>query len=251
MSYLTWTADALKSNFKSLKGSCWRLVEAQHRISTLKLVDTREEQERLEDILEETKPPFPPELKSHHFLLFTPFRYEPYVLGSRFCRHGQKQGVFYASENIETAMAETAFYRFLFFKESPDTPIPDNASEYTAFTVKYETDKAVDLTVESLVRNNSEWTMKDNYKPCQFLADEARKVSAEIIHSFSVRCAKKGKNISLISWRAFRSREPERTQTWKMSIKSKEIVAICDFPQQSVSFSRTEFEADPRIRSLS
>ena len=51
------------------------MVEAQHVVSTLKVVDTLAEQERLEQLLEESKPPVPPECRRLHYLLCTPFRY--------------------------------------------------------------------------------------------------------------------------------------------------------------------------------
>jgi hypothetical protein len=38
---------------------CWSLVEAQHRISTLKLVDTFDKQAMLEEQIQATKPPLP------------------------------------------------------------------------------------------------------------------------------------------------------------------------------------------------
>ena len=47
------------------------------------------------------------------------------------------EGVFYASETPQTAVAEMAFYRLLFFAESPDTPWPANPAEYTAFSTEY------------------------------------------------------------------------------------------------------------------
>jgi hypothetical protein len=47
MSSNTWTPDALSSEFRALTGRCWRAVEAQHYVSTLKLTDTQEEQSRL------------------------------------------------------------------------------------------------------------------------------------------------------------------------------------------------------------
>lgn len=49
----------------------WRGVEAQHRVATMKLADSLQEQELLED----SKPPLPPEARGCHHLLFTPFRY--------------------------------------------------------------------------------------------------------------------------------------------------------------------------------
>ena len=53
----------------------WRGVEAQHRVATMKLVDTLEEQAELERLLEDSKPPLPRGTASLHYLLMTPFRY--------------------------------------------------------------------------------------------------------------------------------------------------------------------------------
>ena len=61
MSSPIWTPDALLSEKRTASGKYWRLVEAQHQVSTMKLVDTVEEQSLLEDILEASKRPFPPE----------------------------------------------------------------------------------------------------------------------------------------------------------------------------------------------
>src|SRR5262245_47719716 len=146
MSSHTWTRDALSSEARPLKGTCWRLVEAQHRVSTLKIVDTLGEQALLEDLLEKTKPPVPAECQHLHYLLATPFRYgAPYPEGSRFRRAGFTPGVYYASENVETAVIEIAFHRLLFFAESPETPWPANALELSAFSVRFATGRAIDL----------------------------------------------------------------------------------------------------------
>lgn len=59
MSSPIWTRDALRSELGGWRGKAWRLVEAQHRVSTLKLVESLAEQAILEDILEVTKPPLP------------------------------------------------------------------------------------------------------------------------------------------------------------------------------------------------
>ena len=106
-----------------MAGRCWRVVEAQHVVSTLKIVDTLAEQAQLERLLEDTKPPVPPDCTHLHYLLSTPFRYGAlYPAGSRFRRAGLTPGVFYASQESETAVAEMAFRRLLFFAESPTTP---------------------------------------------------------------------------------------------------------------------------------
>src|SRR5262245_40551809 len=132
MSSSTWTPDALSSSARPLAGECWRVVEAQSRVSTMKLSDTLEEQEVLERLIDETKPAIPDECRHLDFLLFTPFRYSPYPFDSRFRRAGSTHGVFYSSEVPETAVAEISFHRLLFFLDSPATPWPANPGEYTA-----------------------------------------------------------------------------------------------------------------------
>ena len=45
MSSSTWTPAALSSDVRAFAGICWRIVEAHHHVSTLKLVDSVAEQE--------------------------------------------------------------------------------------------------------------------------------------------------------------------------------------------------------------
>src|SRR5438105_12730834 len=98
MSSPIWTPAALSSERRALSGTCWRVVEAQHKVSTLKLVDTLAEQALLEGLIELSKPPVPPECRHLHYLLTTPFRYgSTYPRGSRFRRAGMTPGVYYAS----------------------------------------------------------------------------------------------------------------------------------------------------------
>jgi hypothetical protein len=52
------------------------------------------------------------------------------------------EGVFYAAEEASAAVAETAFHRLLFFAESPATPWPQNASQFTAFSVQRRANSA-------------------------------------------------------------------------------------------------------------
>ena len=129
------------------------MVEAQHRSSTMRITDTLEEQAILEDLIEEVKPPMPPECRGLHYLLYTPFRYAPYPHGSRFRRARQRDGAFYASERVETAIAETAFYRLLFHLEAPAARLPARPTEHTAFRVRAATERLIDLTAPPLDRD--------------------------------------------------------------------------------------------------
>ena len=179
---------ALLSDARALAGTCWRLVEAQHHVSTLKLVDSVDEQGVLENLIEETKPRLPPECCELHYLLSTPFRYgAAYPRGSRFRRAGMTEGVFYASETPQTAVAEIAFYRLLFFAESPDTPWPANPPEYTAFSAEFVTKAAIDLTKGKYRADRGKWMHVTDYGPCQAFAEAAREANIEIIRYASVR----------------------------------------------------------------
>lgn len=63
MSSTTWTPDALRSEARPFTDTVWRLVEAQHKVSTLKLVDTLSKQTVLEQLLDDSKPSMPHECR--------------------------------------------------------------------------------------------------------------------------------------------------------------------------------------------
>jgi hypothetical protein len=251
MSSNTWMPAALSSDARSLSGLCWRLVEAQHHISTLKLVDSVDEQETLENLIEETKPPVPPECEGLHYLLSTPFRYGAvYPTGSRFRRAGLTEGVFYASETLDTAVAEMAFFRLLFFAESPDTPWPSNPGEYTAFSAEYATKKAIDLTRGKYAADRARWMHPTDYSYCQTFADAARRAKIEVVRYESVRDPRHGMNVALFTCLAFSKPNPIDQQTWHMRLSEAGVQAVCEFPRSGITFDRASFSADPRIAKL-
>lgn len=227
------------------------MVEAQHRVSTMKLVDTVAEQEALESQIESTKPPVPPECRGLDYLLSTPFRYGTvYPRGSRFRRTGMTDGVFYASETPQTAVAETAFWRLLFYAESPATPWPVNPAEYTAFSVQYNADKSIDLTKGRYVVDKERWMHLTNYNACQALADIARAAQIEIIRYASVRDPENRMNLAILTCLAFAKPKPIDRQTWHMRLSTAGVQAICEAPKMGLTFDPETFAADPRISKL-
>ncbi len=251
MSSSTWTPAALSSDAGALDGRCWRLVEAQHHVSTLKLVDSVAEQELLEDLIEASKPPLPSECRDLHYLLSTPFRYGAvYPAGSRFRRAGMTEGVFYASDTPQTAVAEMAFYRLLFFAESPDTPWPANPAEYTAFSAEYAAKKAIDLTKGRYGADRARWMHVTDHRHCQAFADAARATKIEIIRYASVRDPGRGMNLALLTCRAFANNQPTAQQTWRIRLSEAGVQAICEAPKSGITFGRETFAADPRIAKL-
>lgn len=222
----------------------WRLVEAQHRVSTLKLVDTLEEQSLLESLIEETKPNLPPECQGLHYLLAAPFRYGAvYPNGSRFRRAGRTLGVYYASEDVATAVSEMVFYRLLFFGESPSTPFPDDATDFNAFSVRIKSERAHDIT------NTADAALRHltDYSACQNLADRAREAQVEVIRYASARRSGLHPNVAALGAKVFVDKNPRHWCTWRIKIGQGGVSALCDFPSSTLAFDRDAFVADPRL----
>lgn len=250
MSFNTWTQDALQSSATELSGKCWRVVEAQHQISTMKITDTLAEQAVLEDLLEETKPPIASECAHLDFLLATPFRYSARnSYGSRFRRPYAENGVFYAAEHPSTAMAETAFHRTLFYAESPATPWPANAGEYTAFSCAFKSSSITNIARRRWLDDAGLYHLCD-YGASQAFADAARVFGFEIIRYKSVRDPNGLANLALLHCTVFTKPEPIERMSWKLHLDAQGARALCESPRLSIEYDRTAFAADPRLANF-
>jgi len=225
------------------------MVEAQHRVSTMKLVDDFDEQRTLEELLDASKPPVPAECRHLDYLLITPFRYAARG-DSRFRRGGRTPGVFYAAERIETSVAEVAFWRLLFFIESPGLAWPANPLEFTGFAVRYKAALCLDLTQPPYADNLERWTHPTDYHACHAIADEARQLGATVIRSQSARDPGSGHTISLLSCSSFDEARPRRRTSWHLMLSPSGIYARCESPAKTLVYDRSTFAADPRVASF-
>jgi hypothetical protein len=245
------TRDELLHSKRRAVGRGWRIVEGQHKVSTAKLTDTSAEQALLETLIEETKPAIPAECGHLNFLLATPFRYgAPYPRGSRFRRAGYTPGVFYASENVDTAVAEICFARLLFFADSPETPWPKEAGEFTAYAVDYSTENAIDLRLSPFDDRADAWMHLTRYDACQSLAEVARENGIDLIRYASVRDPRHKPNLAMLHCRIFARTEPVGIQTWRILLGSNGARAVCEMPRESIDFGRTAYLPDPRIAGI-
>lgn len=191
----------------------WRAVEAQHRVFTMVLVDTLDEQTLLERLLEEAKP-----ASRHnklHWLLFTPFRYPPLPSGSRF-RGAGDPGVFYGADEQRTACAELGYWRWRLLMDSPSLKSIDPMQQTLFRTPVYGT--AIDLRQPPLSERRAQWTHPSDYLPCQALARQARNGSIDIIRYESVRDPQAGGCAALLTHGAFAQNEPAESQTWALAV---------------------------------
>lgn len=221
-----WIATALASEAYPARGHIWRVVEHQHTASTRKLVSTHAEQELLEALLETSKPPYPTGTEKLHYLLKTPFRYyPPRPYGSRFRRPATLEGVFYASIEKRTAIAEMAYYRLRFFQDAPDCTPSKQEHKLTAFSVQYKTEREINLQRPPLDKDKAQWTHPTDYSATQALAEVARKAKIESIRYLSVRDIEHGSNIALLTFATFTSKRPTQEQTWYMHFSDSEVIA--------------------------
>jgi hypothetical protein len=154
--------------------------------------------------------------------------------------------VFYAAEKVETAVAEIAFYRALFFAESPGTPFPAKFSPFTAFSAAVSTTALVDI----YGTHDPKLTHLQEYAATQAMADVARAVGAEGIRARSVRCPQQGATLSWLTCRVFTKSTPVAMQTWHMRVVLTGVQAICESPSLRIEFSGKDFAVDTRLAPL-
>lgn len=222
-----------------LSGEVWRAVEAQHRVSTMVLVDTLDEQALLEHLLEQSKPPLASDQHALHWLLFTPFRYPPLPSGSRF-RGPADPGVFYGADLQRTACAELGYWRWRLLMDSPDLDAIDPRQQ-TLFRTPVR-GMSIDLRRPPLSERRRQWTHPSDYSACQQLARRARDAGIQLIRYESVRDPEAGSCTAVLSHTAFAAAAPSANQTWMLAVFRHRVIWRLD----SI-FEDNAFEFDTSI----
>ena len=235
MSFNTWTPHAVSSETRDWQAPIWRVVEAQHIASTMKIVDNATEQDVLETLLESSKPPLPAETNGLDYLLATPFRYDPAYPGSRF-RSVTDPGVFYGAESVRTACAELGYWRWKFLKDAEDLDKIEPVA-HTAFRADVRT-KTADLRELPFNKDAALWTHLSDYTATQSFARIARDAGVGAIVYTSVRDPQLSWCIAVLVPTAFVSRKPHPSrQTWWLAVHRSEVIwrrdhEVIVFPMQ-------------------
>lgn len=223
------------TTLRPLKAGLWRIIEGQYRSSTLRIVDTFEEHDLLEAMLEASKPPVPEECQHLDYQFWSPFRYGCYPRESRFRRRGRTPGVWYGSDAPLTAMCEMIWGMLRFFRASEGTPLPRRAIEYTAVQADIQTPFALDLTTPDWA-GAGRWTDPEDYSDCLKLADDLRAAGGEAIRYASVRAPDGAANVAVLTCRAFATPRPIKLQTWHVIYADHLVRASCETDQTRYSF---------------
>lgn len=232
----TWTPRELESNSRPYAGDLWRVVEAQYTASTMRLVDSLDEQATLEATLEASKPQLPADCARLDYLLATPFRYRP-RMGSRF-RRPFAAGVWYGAEALRTALAEKSYWRLRFLLDSPTMPDPKPVP-HTAFVAAVAA-SGIDLSVAPFVADRASFTQRGDYAATQAFAEVARAAGVHVIRYESVRDPERGACAAVLTPRAFKHKKPRRHATWFIAASRRSVRCTRDV-RGTPSF---EFAAD-------
>lgn len=208
-----------------LQGELIRVVESQEQVASRNLVDDLAEQALLEDLLESNKPPMRTDSGGLHYLLASPFRYPPLEYGSRFGSR-QEPSLFYAALTLAPALAETAFYRLVFWSGMA-TPPPKGrlTTQHTLFAARYASPRGIRLHEPPFRAHEAVLTDPRNYRATQQLGRDMRKAGIELFIYRSARDPEGGLNIALFTPKAFPQSAPLWKQAW-----------LCDTGAEEVAF---------------
>ena len=239
-----WTPTALASELRVWRRMVWRVVEAQHRISTNRLAASLADQQRLEQLADAVKPDLPRAARGLHYLLASPFRYG-HAAASRFRRADERPGIFYASEAEATAIAETAYWRLRFFSRSPGFLPGSRTSEHVSFSVPLRLERLLDLTQPPFDGDRARWTDPGDYTACQDVAAAVRQCGGQAIRTFSARDPG-GVNLALLDPAGFDSARPRHGRNWHLRLEGGVLTAMAAFPSdQMLQFTPAQFGLSP------
>lgn len=208
-----WAACRERAEPARLEGTVHRLVESQEQVATNALVSTFAEQALLEDLLERSKPPLPSGPSRLHYLLATPFRYPPLAWGSRFGSRFEPS-LFYSSRDRETVLAESAFYRFVFWTGMAVPPPEPLETQHTLFRASIHADRGLRLHQPPFDAFEATLTDRRSYAATQALGTAMREAGIDAFEYRSARDPARGLNVALFTPAAFADREPGGLDEW-------------------------------------
>ena len=230
-----------------LDGVLFRLVESQEQIATLSYVDTLEEQTLLEQLLEDVKPAYPEHRDDLHYLLKTPFRYPPLQWGSRFGQTHQPS-IFYGGSSIETTLAESAYYRFLFWFSMDSVSIKNKIrSEHTLFSARYYTNKGIRLQSAPFDEYLTELADPSHYQACQAIGTAMRAAGVEAFEYRSARDPAGGTCTGLFTPDVFTHPKPLDMSQWLGEVSADKVAFKRLDSKEIISFDLDIFEVDGRL----
>ena len=233
-----WAACSSRATPVPLTGEAYRLVESQEQVATNALVRTLAEQALLEDLIETSKPALPHAAQSLHYLLATPFRYPPLPWGSRF-GHRFEPSLFYASRSTSTCLAESAYYRCVFWAGMAVPPPAPLDTRHTLFSVPLRATRGLQLQHAPFDDYHDTLTDRRDYSATQALGSALREAGIDAIEYTSARDPDRGINVALFTPAALGASKPTILDEWLCSTRADAVMyysrtggGFCEYPQK-------------------
>lgn len=241
-----WAAVEATAPVVELEGTLLRLVESQEQVATNRLVDTLAEQALLEALLDASKPPLPRAAEGLHYLLATPFRYPPLQHGSRFGRH-YEPSLFYGATTTPTVLAESAYYRFVFWHGMRVAPSAALTTQHTLFGAAWRCARGVQLQRPPFDAWRAALTDPADYGATQRLGSAMRAAGIEAFEYASARDPDGGLNVALFTPMALAVRRPDFTEAWLAETSAAEVRFYCRAEQRVHRFPLERFLVGERL----
>ena len=241
-----WNSLGAERLIAPLTCAVHRVVESQETVATLMLVDNRDEQQVLEELLEGSKPPLAADLRDLHYLLAAPFRYPPLAHGSRFgARH--ERGIFYGSTRVETALGECAFYRLLFLAGLREPFAEDVITRHTAFSVEVATTRGLDLCANAFAPARAWLRSPVDYRGTQAFGSGMRLNGVEAMLYLSARLqGNDAVNVGVFTPGALQNRIDDAV-AWVCISTAAGVRWVDTFSRRSVAFPSSLFLVEGRL----
>jgi hypothetical protein len=234
-----WAACSERAAPVTLGGPVFRLVESQEQVATNSLVRTLAEQALLEELIEASKPRLPGPAIALHYLLATPFRHPPLPWGSRFGRRFEPS-LFYAARSIATVLAESAYYRFVFWSGMAAPPPAPLDTRHTLCSVSIDTSRGLHLQHAPFDEHATSLCDRRHYGATQALGSAMRDAGIEAFEYRSARDPQQGLNVALFTPAALGSPKPDILDEWlcqttaeRVSYYSRSGGGVREFPLET------------------
>jgi hypothetical protein len=235
-----WAACGAGTAPVTIAGTLFRMVESQEQVATMNLVDELDEQDVLEQLLDTVKPPYRSGTAGLHYLLKTPFRYPPLRHGSRFGRR-HEPGIFYGSLSRDTALAESAYYRLLFWYGQTVAPAQPYTTQHTLFEAAYASEQGLQLQRPGCAAHRAVLTDPGDYRATQVLGSAMRDAGIEAFEAPSARCPQQGVNIGLFQPSALACVRPTASEGWLCRTQGDQVVFSSRAVARALSFPTQGF----------
>lgn len=218
-----WAECKERFSLESICHELVRVVESQEQVATNSLVESLEEQDLLEQLLEQSKPPIPTLERSLHYLLASPFRYPPLPHGSRFSTRFEPS-LLYGSHQKNSAFSETAYYRLLFWFGMSEAPQSGKfTTQHTVFGAKYNTHHGLKLQKYPFSDYTAHISDPASYQHSHALGKEMRDYGVEAFEFVSARDGQAGINVALFTPNALFSSQPSFQEQWLCETNASQV----------------------------